>query len=118
MDYHRATASLSPPRSAKALRGGESEGERVRVRFPRKPPRIGTLKREDQSQRLGKAKDGTCLGEKYLWLSPIFGWFMGRGRVAVLNEEIVNGSTALPPHPGPLPLGGGEGESLRTVRDL
>jgi Transposase and inactivated derivatives len=36
-----------------------------------------------------------------------------RGCVAMRNVVLVNGREAFPPHPGPLPLRGGEGESLR-----
>jgi len=41
-----------------------------------------------------------------------------RGWAAVLNEDSVNVRKTVPPHPGPLPLRGGEGESLRTAKDL
>ena len=40
-----------------------------------------------------------------------------RGWVEMLNLEWVNGRTAFPPHPGPLPLRGGEGEAIRTAED-
>ena len=44
--------------------------------------------------------------------------FMAWGRMAVLQEEFRDGRTTVPPHPGPLPLGGGEGEARRTAGKL
>ena len=38
-----------------------------------------------------------------------------RGCVAMRNVALVNGRAAFPPHPGPLPLRGGEGESLGSA---
>ena len=41
--------------------------------------------------------------------------FMERGLAVVQNKAFATGRTTVPPHPGPLPLGGGEGESLRPA---
>ena len=37
--------------------------------------------------------------------------------MAARNMELVNACKAFPPHPGPLPLRGGEGERLRIAKN-
>ena len=41
-----------------------------------------------------------------------------RGRIAGVSVDSVNTVAAFPPHPGPLPLGGGEGELFSTLEAL
>ena len=78
--------------------------------------RARLIRLADEHYCLGRGTVSISAGDS---LSPSEGERVRvRGCMEVRDVELVKGRAAFPPHPGPLPLGGGEGEALRSAGDL
>lgn len=75
-----------------------------------RPYEVSAVKVQAERRKFGAASLSPSEGERVR--------VRVRGWVEAQNLESVNGRVVFPPHPGPLPLRGGEEEALRPTEDL